>query len=130
MCGEPSVEKAELKIAVMDRDRVAVVRVIALADQFERRAGAQARDNVLTAFERDAGDLGVKARLVEYGSRRYSSPFAKRRSTKSPASSCTTATARIEGLSKSRSAASKAASERVGGGNALVRGVLFWLGFS
>ena len=62
------VEKTELQIAEMHRDRVTVVRILGLPPQLERRGGAQARDDVLPPLERDARELRVKARRV--GNRR------------------------------------------------------------
>lgn len=61
---EPPVEKAELKLPVMDGDGVGVVRIIRLAPKLERRAWLQSGNDVLASFKRDARELGVKARCV------------------------------------------------------------------
>lgn len=62
------VEETKLQIAVVDRDRIAIVRVLALSAQLERHSRAQAGDDVLPPFKRDACDLGMEARRV--GNRR------------------------------------------------------------
>ena len=61
---EPPVEKAKLKLPVVDGDRIAVVWIIRLALQLERRARRQSGDDVLAPFKRDARELGVKTRRV------------------------------------------------------------------
>jgi hypothetical protein len=61
---EPLIEKAELQLPVMDGDGISIVWVIRLAPQLERRAGVQSGDDVLTSFERDAREFGMKTRSI------------------------------------------------------------------
>jgi hypothetical protein len=64
MRSEPPVEKPKLKLPVVDGDGVAVVWIIRLAPQLERRACPQSGDDVLAPLKRDARELGVKTRRV------------------------------------------------------------------
>ena len=57
---QPFVEKAELKVAVVDRHRLRIVRILGLAAQLERRAGTKSGDDVLSPFKGNTGNLGVK----------------------------------------------------------------------
>jgi hypothetical protein len=61
---EPPIEKAELELAVMDGNGVAIVRIIGLAHKLERCARRQSGDNVLAPFKRDAREFRVKVRRV------------------------------------------------------------------
>ena len=48
----------------MDGDGIRIVRVIRLPSQLERRAGVQSGNDVLTSFERDAREFGMKTHRV------------------------------------------------------------------
>jgi hypothetical protein len=61
---QPPVEKAKLKLPVVDGYGVAVVWIIRLAPQLELRACSQPGDDVLAPFKRDARELRVKTRRV------------------------------------------------------------------
>src|SRR5580700_5363260 len=64
MRGQSFVEESELKVAVVNGDRVAVVGILGLTVELERRAGVQAGDEILAALERYARDLRMEVRRI------------------------------------------------------------------
>lgn len=60
MFGDLLAEKTDVQRTVIHRDGIGIVRIIRLPAKLEFQSGNQTRHHILTAFKRDAHNLGWK----------------------------------------------------------------------